>query len=791
MKYTGKSITGLTNHVLASGHGTYVADVKLPGMCAIAFLRSTHAHARIASLNTFRALAHPGVVAIITGEEIKAKTRPVPPAADPAFYGGKTTKLHAMPVDRVRYVGEAIAAVVAEDRYAANRALDLIEIAYETLPAVTNPAEAIKSGSPLVEPAWGDNVMMHREFNLGDARRAMSQADGVVRGTVNAQRYVAAPIEPRAYAAVYDAYEDLLTVWSSTQNPHPLRVFIADTLGIAENQVKVIQPHVGGGFGEKVPPFPEEIVIAYAARSLRRPVKWIEERTEHFLAGGHAREEILEFEAGYSNDGRLTALRVKIIADVGVPSTLCGWAMAYVSAYCVPTAYKIPNCDVEMFAAITNKCPWNGYRAFGKEASSFLMDRVMDRVADATGIDRAEVRLRNFIQSEEFPYSQVSGAMLDSGDYSKALRRLVELVDVPAFRREKADALKQGRHLGMGLGFELTPEGCSLPNSTLLSGYDGATVRVSPSGQVTVLTGVTSPGSGNETGIAQIVADALGVSIEQIRVIQGDTDKCPYGLGNYSSRSLMIGGSAAQLAAVEIHQKMLRVAGKALEVAPEDLAAEDNRIYVKGAPTRSIPFKEVASLVYRHAYGREASDVEPGLESTRYYRIGNVYHQPETQGRFSAYPAWPYAACAAIVEVDRDTGFVKVLRFIAVHDAGTLINPTLVDANLHGGVAQGLGGALYENIAYDDEGQLLTTTFLDYTIPTAVEVPMCIVEHQSTPSPYTLLGVKGAGESGVTGPLGAVAAAIEDALPDLKLSLMETPLTPNRVWRAIQEARSQ
>jgi carbon-monoxide dehydrogenase large subunit len=791
MKYKGKSVTAVTNPVLAAGHGMYVADLAIPGMCSLAFLRSNHAHARIVSIDTSKALAEPGVVAVITGEEIAANTKPVPGAADPSYYGGKTVKSYALPTSRVRYVGEPIVAVVAEDRYTANKARDLIEVTYEELPVVSNPKEAIKPGSPLIEPDWGDNIMIHRDFVRGDVKAGLSSADGVVKGSVRAHRYVASPIEPRAYAANYEPFNDMLTVWSSTQNPHPLRLFIAASLGIGENSVRVIQPHVGGGFGEKVPPFPEEIVIGYAARSLRRPLKWIEERTEHFLAGGHAREISFDFEAGYKKDGHVTALAVKMYADVGVASTLLGWAMAYVSAYCVPAAFKIPNCNVELFAVTTNKCPWNGYRAFGKEAASYFMDRVMDRVADATGIDRAEVRLKNFIPPDEFPFQQVSGAMLDSGDYSKALRRVLELASVPDFRKEQGEARKRGRRIGLGIGFELTPEGAGLPNSPLLQAYDGATVRIAPSGDVTVLTGVTSPGCGNETGIAQIVADTLGVSMDKIRVVQGDTDKCPYGSGNYSSRSLIYGGSAAQLAAQELHDKMFKVASKVLEVSVDDLAAEDNRIYVKGATSRSLPFSDVVNRIYQRTYMREAKEVEPGLESTRYYRIGNIHHEPEMQGNLSPYPTWPFAACISVVEVDPETGFVKVLRFIAVHDVGTVINPLMVDANMHGGVAQGIGGALYENMVYDEGGQLQTTTFLDYTIPTAVEIPNCVIEHQITPSPFTLLGAKGAGESGVTAPLGAIAAAIEDALPEFKLALMETPMTPDRVWRAIQESHQQ
>ena len=790
MKSVGRSVPGLPNRVLVSGHGTFVADVALPGMCAMAVLRSPYAHARIVSLDTSRALAEPGVVYVLTGEEIERETAPVPPAADPKFYGGKGLAVRALSADRVRYAGEPVAVVVAEDRYTANRVLELIDVVYEELPVVSDCEAALEPGSPLVEPSWTDNVMIQKEFTQGDAAGALRAAGPrVVRGVVKAQRYVAAPIEPRAYAADWDPYANLLTVWSSTQNPHPLRVFLAETLGMPETSIRVIQPHVGGGFGQKVPTFAEEVVHRLPEPQARAPDQMdrgahralprrrARARGTHHLRGG--------IPAGRPRD----ALDVRIVADVGVPATFCGWAMSYVTAYCVPAAYKIPDCRVEVFTVVTNKCPWNGYRAFGKEAASFLMDRVMDRVADATGVDRVEVRLANFIQPDEFPFSQVSGAMLDSGDYPRAMRRVRELIDADGFAREQQEALRHGRRIGLGFGFELTPEGCSLPNSTLLSGYDGATVRVAPSGQVTVLTGVTSPGSGNETGIAQIVADELGVPIGELRVLQGDTDTCPYGLGNYSSRSLMIGGSAAKLAATELREKMFKVAAKALEVTPADLDADDGQIFVVGAPTRRIAFRDVASLVYRHAYGAEASDVEPGLEATRYFRIGNVYHQPEVQGRFSAYPTWPSGASAAVVEVDADTGFVKVLRYVVVHDSGPIVNPILAHGNLIGGIAQGLGGALYEHMVYDDAAQLMTSSFMDYTVPTAVEIPSCVIEMQETASPFTLTGCKGVGESGVTSPLGAVASAVENAFPELRLALMETPLMPNRVWRALREAQ--
>ena len=499
----------------------------------------------------------------------------------------------------------------------------------------------------------------------------------------------------------------------------------------------------------------------------------------------------LSYDVAFQKDGRITGFRAKVVADVGAPSALCGWGMSFVCAYSIPGCYKIENARVQLFSVVTNKCPWNAYRGYGKETASYLMDRVLDDVAGKTGRDRAEVRLKNFIPPDEFPYTQVSGANLDSGNYPGALKRVLEMIGYEGFPKRQEEARRDGRYIGLGLGQELTPEGCSMPRSTLLGGYDGATVRVNPSGQVTILTGVTSPGNGNETAIAQIAADSLGVAFDQVKVIQGDTDICPYGLGNYSSRSIIMGGSAVQIAAHDIREKMLKVAAKMLEVSADEVDVEESRFSAKGAPARYVPFREVASTVYRDCHGVAALDVEPGLEATRYFQHGNVYHQPETQGRFSAYPSWPNQAMAMIVEIDAETGRFKILKYCAVHDSGRVINPLLAEANLHGGFLQGIGGAAHEHLVYDDDGQLLTTTFMDYTCPTAVEVPLFEVEHQETLSPFTPLGTKGVGESGVAGALSGLCSAIENALPHLDLRLTDLPLSPNAVWNAIQEAEEQ
>jgi carbon-monoxide dehydrogenase large subunit len=787
MKYVGARVPSLVHRQHVAGRGRYVADIHLDGMLHMAVSRSIYAHARIVGIDATAARREPGVIDVVSGGELQEKTRPIPQAFDPDSMGAKAAAVYALPTDRVRYVGEPIAAVIAEDCFAARRAAERIEVSYEELPVVVDPVEAMAADAPLLEPSWGDNVLLAKEFSAGDVDAAFREADNRVSGEFRTQRYTAAPLEPRGYVAAFDPFSRELTFWASTQSPHPLRVYLADVLGIPEASIHVIQPRVGGAFGQKIPMFQEEPLVAYLASKHGQPVRWIEDRSENLLAGGHAREMRFTYEVAYKSDGRILGLRVRVVADIGAPSALCGSAMSYVTAFCIPTVYKIPNCHVELYSVVTNKCPWNAYRGFGKETASLLMDRIVDHVAAERGRDRADVRLRNFIQPEEFPYAQPSGAVLDSGDYPKALRRVLQMIGYDSFPKVQAEAQHEGRRLGIGIGQELVPGGCSVPSSALVSGYDAATIRVSPSGTVSVLTGVTSPGTGNETAMAQIAADALGIDIADVRVVQGDTETCPFGLGNYSSRSVIIGGSAVHLAATEIREKMRKVAAKHLEVAVEDVEVSDGRFFPRGAPVRSVPFSKVADLVYQHSY-EDARDVEPGLEVTRYFRHPNVYHQPEVDGRFSAYPSWPNQAVACIVEVDPDTGVVKILRYCGVHDSGVVVNPLMVEGTVHGGTVQGIGGALFEELVYDDIGQLTTGTFLDYTLPTAVDVPRLEIEHQETPSPFTPLGTKGAGESGVGAPLGALCGAIENAFPELKLRLTAMPLTPQRVWRALRAA---
>ena len=790
MKYVGRPVPGLTNELLVRGKGTFVSDIQLPGLTYMAVLRSPYPHARIRSVDLTRARELPGVLLAATGRDLAATTEPIPSSWDPKEMGAKEVKWYALCPDRVRYVGEAVAAVVAEDKFTAYQALQLIDVDFEELPYVTDPEAALEEGSALVEPDWGDNILVSRDFTVGDPDQQFADADHVLSGTVRSSRITGTPIEPRGCIASWDAFRKKLTFWDSTQDPHPLRTFLAFTLRVHENQVQVIQPHVGGGFGLKQPTFQEEPLTAWMSIRLGRPVKWIEERYENLVAGGHARDTSFKYKVAFNSDGTLTALELRVLADVGAPTALCGYGMSFVTWYCIPTVYRIRNVRMQLHSVVTNKCPWNSYRGYGKDAATFVMERVVDRVAKTLKRDRAEIRFQNLIQPDEFPWSQPSGAMLDSGNYPATLQQVLDMVDYKGFKEFQAKEKAAGRRVGLGLSMELTPEGASVPGSLIIGGFDGSTVRVAPTGDVMVLTGVTSPGSGNETAMAQIAADALGCKIERVQVVQGDTDLCPWGLGNYSSRSVIMGGSAVHEAATLLRKRMLKVAGRMLEASEEDLGAEDGRIFVQGNPAHSLGFEEVASQFYKHPHGENMDDMEPALEATRHFKIDNVFHQPEKQGRLSTYPTWPYAAAAAIVEVDPENGMLTILRYCYAHDAGKIINPMLAEANLHGGITQGIGGAIYEFITYDASGQPRTSTFMDYTIPTAVEAPNYEIGHLETPSPHTPLGAKGVGESGVGAALNALCSAIEDALPELPLEITSLPLTPARVWKVIQEAQA-
>jgi len=786
-RYIGQSVQRFRDPFFVTGKGKFVADVYLPGMLHAAILRSPYAYAKINSINTKKASKHPGVVAVMTGIEAAKLSKPIPFMYSPTGFGSKTADVYGLATDRARYVGEPVAAVVAVNKLVAYEALELVEVDYTPLTPVVDAERALEPGSPLVYEPWGDNLLLKMSFRGGDVDRAFKEADYVIKDSLKSHRYTGVPIEPRAYVADYEKANGKLTLYATTQQPHPLRTTLAAALDISENNIHVIQPDVGGAFGVKTPPYQEEILLPILAISTGKPVKWVEERRENFLAGGHAREMVHHFEVAFNRDGRVVGLREKMIADTGAPSPLIGWGMAFVGAIHIPGVYKIENVEVESLMVVTNKAPWNAYRGYGKENSNLLMERCMDLVARKLGISPIETRLKNFVQPQEFPFKQVSGQVLDSGDYPKVLNRLLQMSEYDELREERERLRRQGKYVGIGVVFEVAPGGACLPDS-YITGYDGTTVRVAPTGKVTVLTGITSPGTGNETMIGQVVADELGTSIGDVSVIQGDTDKCPYGLGNFSDRSTIVGASSAMLAAKDIREKMLKVAASMLEASPEDLDIEESRFFVKGVPSKFLKFADVSQTIYRRPYDC-AIDIEPGLEATRYFRTLNATHIPDEQGRISTYPSYPNMAHLAFVEVDGETGEVKILKYAAVHDCGFVMNPMMVEGQLHGGIVQGIGGALYENLVYDDSGQLLTTTFMDYPIPTSMEVPRIEVASHETKSPFTPYGTKGVGESGPVGAPSVLISAVEDALSSLGVKITELPLTPNKVWELIRDAK--
>jgi carbon-monoxide dehydrogenase large subunit len=786
MTYVGRAVAKISDPPILTGNGKYAADITPPSTLHACFVRSKYAHARIKSISVEKALRVRGVRRILTAEDFKDYPvfQPISPKPYKP-YGAKEAIVYPL-ASKARFVGEPIAMVLAESKYAAAEAASLVEVDYEVLPAVVDPEEALKPDSPKVYDHWDSNLFIKLPSEWGDVDEAFSRADHIIRDSVKIQRFTGQALEPRAYVADYDPLYGRLTFYASTQQPHPLRTILAETLGMPESQIKVVQPYVGGGFGLKIPAFQEEVAVAIAASKMKTSVKWVAERTEEFMTGGHARDQRHYFEVAFDNAGRVLGMKVRIIADVGALFPTPGWGMPIVTTIHLPTVYKITNYRIELLEVVTNKNPLNAYRGYGKECSCFLMERIMDLIARKLGIDRAEVRFKNFIPAEDFPARISRYTVLDSGSYATVLRKAMDLFRYDEWMKYKAEAAKGGRHVGIGLAYELTPEGACIPGSFFLQ-YDAVNIKVSPTGKVQVYTGITSPGNGQETAIAQIVAENLGVKLDDISVYQGDTDLCPYGLGNFSGRSVISGGSAAMLASIELREKMKKVAAAMLEASPEDIEVSDGYFYVRGSPDHGVTVKDIAFAVYKNPFDI-AKDVDAGLEVVKYFKMPNAQHIPDENGYTRNYTSFPNAAHLCAVEVDVETGRLKILRYVIVDDCGRVINPMIVEGQLHGGIAQGIGGALMEHLVYSNEGQLLTTTFMDYPIPTSKDIPDIIVGHHETPSPFTPTGSKGVGESGISGAPACIVSAVEDALQHLGVKIMETPLRPSKIWKLIREA---
>jgi carbon-monoxide dehydrogenase large subunit len=758
---------------LLTGRGRYVADVELPRLLHVAFVRSAHAHARLRGIDATAALAQPGIVAAVTGgDPFVARHRIRARSALPGYVETEQPIL-AWPI--ARHAGEAVAAVVGSDRYGVEDAAALVRVDYEPLPAAVDLLNAMRADAPRVHEAVPGNAFLRRRFQGGDVEVALGGAAAVIERAFRTNRQCAAPLDGRGGVADWSAAEGKLTLWSGTQVPHLARHLLAEILGLAENSIRVVAPDVGGGFGVKAVLYPEDVALCVLAMHLGRPVKWIEQRREAMLASAHARDHHYAVRAGFAAGGQLLALDVRAACNAGAYS-VTPWTAgieALMAGGLLTGPYKLQHYRCEVTAVATHTTPAGPYRGVARPATTFVMERVLDLGARALGLDPVEVRRVNLIGPADLPYTSATRLVHDSPTYPVCFEKVVATIDYAGFRAEQARLRAQGRHVGIGFAVynELTGLGQAAsagPRMPFRTGHEGATVRMDPSGAVTVLAGVTSQGQGLETTLAQLVAGELGVPLDTVRVVLGDTDATPFGLGAFASRQAVIGGGAAIRAGRAVREKIVRIAAHVLEAAAEDLEVADGRVLVRGASDRAVTLAEIARIAHLETH-RLPPDVEPGLDATRFY--------DPIRGTFAA------GAQAAIVEVEPETGTIAIRRWVCVEDTGRIINPLIVEGQVHGAIAQGIGGALAEHLVYDGAGQLLTGTFMEYAIPTAAVIPSFEIEHVEEPA-ANLAGVRGVGEGGTLGPAAVLANAVADALAPFGVEPDELPLSPARLWSA-------
>jgi carbon-monoxide dehydrogenase large subunit len=778
----GKAMKRREDPRFITGRGTFTDDVKLPGTTHAVFVRSPHAHARIRGIDGAKARAVKGVRAVFTGKDLAGGGVNGIPVGW-LLPNLKTTDYRAIAVDRVRHVGEAVAVVVADTPYAARDAADLVEVDYEQLPAVADAVKALANGAPQVHDNAPGNLCFHWE--IGDRAKteaALKGAAKVVKAKLVNQRLIANAIEPRASLASYSAATDELTLWVTSQNPHVHRLIMgAFVLGIPEQKFRVIAPDVGGGFGSKIPIYPEDVAVAWLARKVGAPVKWTAERRESFLTDSQGRDHVSEVEMAFDAQGKVAGLRVKTVANLGAYLSLFAPAIpTYLYGTLLNGVYDFPAIFCEVDAAFSNTTPVDAYRGAGRPEACYLLERTMDIAAQALKTDPAELRRKNLIGKDRFPFQTQVALTYDSGNYAPTLERALKMVGYEHFRSQQAEERKKGRYRGIGISSYI--EACGIAPSQVVGSlgaqaglYESGTVRIHPTGKVTVLTGSHSHGQGHETTFSQLVADELGIPIDDIEIVHGDTGRIPFGMGTYGSRSGAVGGTAIHMSLQKIKDKGRRLAAHLLEAAPEDIEFKNGRFSVKGAPDRGKAFAEVSLAAYlAHSMPK---GMEPGLEETSFYDPSNF--------------TFPFGTHIAMVEVDAATGQTQLLRYVAVDDVGNVINPTIVDGQLHGGIAQGAAQALWEWATYDDSGQLLTGSLMDYGVPKADQLPKYETDRTVTPSPVNPLGVKGVGEAGTIASTPAVANAVMDALSPFGITHLDIPLTPAKVWQAIQDGKAK
>ena len=765
----GKPLKRKEDPRLIQGLAHYVDDIVLPGMQYAAILRSPYAHAKIRSIDVSKAQAAPGVSLVITGADVRGSLGIVPCAAQ--IPDMKSAPRPALAQDRVRFVGEGVALVVATGRYAARDAVDLIEVDYEPLTPVVDPEKAMEKGSPVLYEEHKDNVAYRWELEGGDVKAAFKKADKVVKQRLVNQRLIPAAMEPRGVVAEYKPGERLLTLWSSTQIPHLLRTQIAAMLDVPEYSVRVITPEVGGGFGSKLNVYAEEGLIGYLAIRLGTPVKWIESRRENFQTTIHGRDQIDDVEVAFKKDGTILGLRVHVIADLGAYYQLLTPLIPTLTGLMASGCYKIPAIRVEIVGVLTNKMSTDAYRGAGRPEATYLVERALDLVAAELKKDPVDVRRKNFPKLSEFPYATPTGVIYDSANYPRSLDLALKLADYKKLRQEQAKARKQGRVMGIGLSTYV--EICAMGPSSAMpaGGWESATVRVEPSGMVNIMTGSSPHGQGQETSFAQIGAEILGLEPDDVNVIHGDTSIVPYGIGTFGSRATAVGGTAVYKSLMKLREKLATFAGFLLEENPSKLVFENMKIYSKSQPKKSIGFGEVVAAAYTAK--KLPPNMEPGLDATTFFEPTNF--------------TFPFGAHICVVEIDKDTGDVHLTKYVAVDDCGNVLNPLLVDGQVHGGIVQSFGQAMMEEAVYDEQGQLITGELTDYAIPRAADMPWMETDRTVTPSPVNPMGVKGVGEAGTIGATPALANAVADALSPFGVRHVDMPFKRERIWKLMQK----
>jgi len=759
----GASIRRVEDPPLITGRGCYVDDINLPGMLYLAFQRSPYPHAKILSIDFSKAKSMPGVEAVVTGDDLSEKLNLTSSQMLPNM------KIPPHPIlarGAVHCAGVPVAAVVARTRAQAQDAANAIEVEYQALPSVSKAEEAINPGAPLAREEIDSNICYTLTKNGGDVDQAFAAADHVFSMHIASPRQVALAMEPRGVLANPDPFGKALTVWLSTQGPHRARAEIANVLGFPENRIHLIAPDVGGGFGSKGPVYREDVLACYLALKMRKPIKWVATRSEDFITTIQGRDQAMTSEMALRKDGKILGLKVKVIANLGayLHSSTAGPPQRMLGMAC--GSYQIQDCRVEIIAVFTNTCPTGPYRGAGRPESVLNIERLLDKAAAVLDMDRLELRRKNFIQPEQFPYTTGTGVEYDSGDFEKPLREALKMSDYEKMLRERDERRKRGELVGVGFSTFVEPSGGA--------GFESGTVRVERTGEITVMTGSSSHGQGHETSWAQIAAELMKTTMDHVTILHGDTHVSPQGTGTFGSRSAVVGGGALAVAAERVIEKGKRIAAYLVEAAPEDMMQTDGGFAVKGVPDRKISWRQIATAAYS---GRLPKGMEIGLQETAFF-------DPKRE-------AWGFGTHVTLVSVDRDTGKLTIEKLVLVDDCGVVINPMIVEGQIHGGVAQGLGEATREQMLYGEDGQVQTGTLMNYAIMRAGDMPPMVLGETITPNPFNPLGVKGVGECGTNGAPPSVANALMDALAPLGIDHIDMPYTAPKLWQAIRRAEEK